>query len=614
MTVIRRTTKPVPDAWRVFGHSWFQYSTGPSGDQTGRVDALFRSAMDIEWNNWRNYAVGGARAMSNKRTNGGYARMLWCLNPPPRTTGPYAPDGGGTVICWGINDLAYFNPTVNTWVIASCVDAIRATVSRARSSVLWEENNAKIVWSGTASSSVTTAHNGFGSNGDFASGGYSAAMRRMTSTGSIGTLTLPTDYKGEPVVFAFSKAGGALGGTVTFGGTSGATGTFYTGGGQTEVTYFENGYTVKRITNLTSAAAGTTITMTSSSLDASGAIDFDCVWLESLNPPPVIVCDVARPGSNGYGGYGSWTGTELQKDQACLDLNTALGTMIAEFDGMVQMAYCDTAIGKDQSLTSDGVHPNEAGAGEIVDALVDARNRLIPPGTSNSYALSYNGPSPRTASQRRPRLANYYYGSDSMLYSNGTAFATAGGSGVHYTPVAGELYAVPFFVSEAREVFLRLGIEIMVVGTVAGTIRLGICDDINMSGYPQQLLSNGEGSSGTGSPQTALSVATTPAAPSVRDGASLVAGFGWVADPGLNWLLLKIETTGTGQTYRAISGQSDYMPNRPSNGTHSASLFPNGYCAWRLTGQATGAFTDFSFPSGATPVTTAPLVQAFKSK
>src|SRR3954469_13181444 len=94
--LVRRRVNPIPDFWQIHGHSWFQFQTGPSGDQTGRVDALTRAAFDIEYTGWRNRALTGARITQPGRAVGGWNRAAVARGLTNRSA-PYAPDGGATI-------------------------------------------------------------------------------------------------------------------------------------------------------------------------------------------------------------------------------------------------------------------------------------------------------------------------------------------------------------------------------------------------------------------------------------------------------------------------------------------------------------------------------------
>jgi lysophospholipase L1-like esterase len=625
---------PFTDFWKVAGHSWFQYQTGPSGDQTGRIDALFRSSMDTEHDNYFNYAIAGARAVAGTssfiadgRSKGGWARALQGWPVSNRTGAPYAPDGGGTLLCFGINDLGVLNGHV-ALNRGAYINAMRAMVSRARASRIYYTTNAAFTYG------AGFVSNPFGADGTQDPSGTNRNCHTTTGTppaSSTITYTIPADYAGEPIVMNFlqryitySGGGGGVpatgtnnAGTITFSGSAGITGTLYTGNGGPSG-FIEWSYLAKRImaagTNnagaaLTSANAGQTIIMTCSSMDAGTSdVWFDGGWLETKTPPPVIICNIARSTTAGYNNslYANWRAdavafggagialTDVQLDQDVTDTNTLLSALSLEFDSMVQVADCDTAIGKDATATSDGIHPNEKGAGPVVDAIIAARGQLTVPGTAVGKSLAQNGPAPRMGmfGGIRPRRVGDYATQEGIL-SYGT-----------YTPIAQEMYAVPFVVSQARDNYSKIGIEVTTAPTVAGTIRLAVYDDVNRVGYPQQIMS---GLDPTG---TALSVATTPAGPSVREASFTL---GWPADPGLYWLVLKVDTVGTGPVFRSVAtGISPFMPTRPSNGI--SGIIAMG---WKLTGVAVGALNSgalTTFPAGASPTATPPLIQVFRSK
>jgi len=252
---------------------------------------------------------------------------------------------------------------------------MRTVISRWRMAVIYE-NDFQI---GTR----TSYGAGFGS---VAAVGYTSndtAHWCTSTTNANFTLTLPSDYNGEVVSVCLVGAGGVAGGVVTWGGTAGMSGTTSTSNilPSSAVSHCP---VVKRFVNgggvslLTSANAGQTITGTVNTLDAGGAVMLDFWGLESKYPAPVIVCNAARLPAAGYTtNYPSWTGTEASRDQDVLDLNSNLSSLVAEFDGMVQIADMDSVISKDSTLlASDSLHPNEYGAAAIVDAIQTARKRL----------------------------------------------------------------------------------------------------------------------------------------------------------------------------------------------------------------------------------------------
>lgn len=593
--VVRLPKRPVPDFWQIHGHSWFQFQTGPSGFQDGRVDALVRSAFDIEYTGWRNRAMSGARITQPGRHVGGWSRAVTARGVAGRSA-PYAPDGGATILCWAWNDAAAMG-FQNASARSAVVDTHRAVISRCRASSIWNVTDAAR-WAFT---NWTLQGSGL----DLSSGGSTRSISVTTTNNA--TLTLPADYDGGTVAIAFLLRPGATGGTVTFSGTAGVTGTFYSGGGGQVGT--DHAYTVKRITNLTAANAGQTIILTCTSLDASSPIIFlDSAWVESRTPPPVIVCNLHKSivaASYGYTNAfsttwsASGTRTESQMD-ADVDLyNSALQAMVAEFDGMVQIADVNEAINPGGvkgvlAKTSDGIHPNEFGAGPIVDAIVAAKDRMIRPAGSFGETLSFNGPAPRSGQVQVPHPLAYPYHTPEIFNPVYTAAAVPGASG--------DVWAFPYVITGARETYMNLALEVTTVGTVGATVRWALYDDVDWVGYPQQQVPQSD--------TTTAAAFTVPiASTGVKDSSGLVGGFGFVADPGLYWIVIKIDGLGTSQQWRLVAGNTMNVPNRIAAGTN-----PGAYVGLKLTSQGTAALPG-TFPAGAIPtVGPAPAIMIKRTK
>lgn len=591
--VVRVPKRPTPDFWQIHGHSWFQFQTGPSGFQDGRVDALTRAAFDIEYTGWRNRAMSGARITQPGRSVGGWSRAVTARGPVARSA-PYAPDGGATILCWAWNDAAAAG-LQNASARSAIVDTHRAVISRCRASSVWNVTDAAR-WAFT---NWTVQASGL----DLSSSGTTRSSS-ITTTNSA-TLTLPTDYDGGTVAIAFLLRPGTTGGTVTFSGTAGVTGTFYSGGGGQVGT--DHAYTVKRITNLTSANAGQTIILTSTQIDASGIIFLDSAWVESRTPPPVIVCNLHKSIVASNYGYtnafsttwsASGTRTESAMDADVDTYNAALAAMVAEFDGMVQIADVNEAINPGGvkgvlAKTSDGIHPNEFGAGPIVDEIVKAKDRMVRPAGSFGETLSFNGPAPRAGMLEFPHPLAYPYHGPHVAGAAYTAAAVPGASG--------DVWAFPFWITEARSTFMNLSLEVTTVGTVTSTWRWAIYDDIDRVGYPQIQVPQSD---------TTTSAAFSPgiASTGMKDSSGLVGGFGFVADPGLYWIVVKIDSLGTSQQIRLVTGQSLWVPNRVAAGT------PVVAAGFKLTGQGTAALPS-AFPSGAIPTAgPAPAISLKRSK
>lgn len=567
---------PVPGRWTLYGHSYFARLIGTTWT-TGRTDAYLRMLLDVEYTNWSNYAVAGSNLIIQGVWTGGWARVMQTLTrtPPAGTNihgSPYFSDGGGTILAWGINDIGGVSGT-QTAIRAAFQQALRAVISRARSSVVFEDNSTVggVPTYGAGFTQVTSTQ-------DFSSG--STVRQATTTTSATVTITLPSDYKGEPVAIQFSAMPGTQGGTVTFSGTAGVTGTLALTG-VAPATPNSHLPVIKRITNLTSANAGQTIIITVTSLDASGLVLFDCWWLESLIPAPVIVCNVPRLLTAGYAGYANGIG-----DTDVANLNTAIVSVVAEFDGMVQIADLDGALNKNSArFAADGLHPNEDGARYCARAIQNAIRKLVPTDPT-APEVSTAQSAPQAGPVRLPRL-----GGGVQYYTIAATAATAAAP-----PAAGTIYAMPFMVTEGREMFNKFAMRLNAGGTAAGSIRIALFDDPGWTGYPANLVD--EPTVGG-----AMSLGTTAGIK-----ASTIS-FQWALDPGLWWILWLQVTTGTSQTYDMLQGPdlTGVMPLvNPS--TLVSNTTP---IAYQLTGQSTSGFFG-NFPSGAAVVGTCPKLALLK--
>jgi hypothetical protein len=565
-----------PSRWTLYGHSYFARAIGTVWT-TGRTDAYLRMMLDIEFTNWANYAVAGSNLIIQGVWTGGWARVMQTLTriPPAGTNihgSPYFSDGGGAIFAWGINDIGGVSGT-QTALRLAFQHALRAVISRARSSVVFEDNSTVggLPTYGSGFAQVTASQ-------DYSSG---STVRQATSTTNANlTITLPADYKGEPVAIQFSAMPGALGGNVSFGGTAGVTGTLALTG-VAPATPNSHLPVVKRITNLTATAASKTITVTVTSVDAGGLVIFDCWWLESLIPAPVIVCNVARLLTAGYGGYGNGIG-----DTDVASLNTAITSVVGEFDGMVQIADIDSALNKDSTrFAADGLHPNEDGARYCARAIQTAIKRLVPtdpaaPEVSTAQSAPQAGPA------RIPRLGG------GIQYHTIAASASTTGA----APAAGTIYAMPFVVTEGREMFNKFAFRVSTGGT-AGSIRIALFDDPGWTGYPQNLVDE---------PTVGGAMSTTTTTGMKTSSAGL---FTWALDPGLWWILWLQVTQGASEFYDMLVGpdMTGVMPwvNPTTLASYTTPI------AYQLTGQGTGGFFG-NFPAGATVAATCPKLALLK--
>jgi hypothetical protein len=565
-----------PDVWNWFSHSYGDGSAG-SFDQTGRMDAVFRQMLDIEYTNWRKYAVAGSRLMVEGASQGGWA-TLWRETSGgkfPAKTAPYTAEGGGLAMVFGINDLGTLGGAT-TQLRTAWQHALRSCISRWRASFIAENDTATGALQPTYGGTWTAETAKY----DQASSG---TWRFHATTAGTVTITLPSDYAGEPVVMCFIGRPGTNGGTVTFSGTAGVTGTIVTNDVMPAGT-LTNCPVIKRVTTLTSANASQTIIATVTA--NVGLVYYDCSWLESKSPPPVIVANIPRLTSTGYSTkYPSWTAATGTLDGDVQAFNADLVSVIGEFDGMVQLADIDAKMSPTGSpsaaLFSDGLHPNDLGAALCADALLDAVNRLTPNQTYG-IASQMNTPAAKAAAVRVPTLAPNYYTAE---------YATAG----TVTGTAGTMFAFPFPITESRTKWDQWAMEVSggTSITVGYSLRFGMYNDLNLTGYPDTLLQEVTVSG-------ALSTSTSTGVKTSTGG-----GFIWRPDPGFYWLVTKVEVvaSATTPTLRTVVGPNRYMPNSTTAGSVNGA----GYQCWTVTGLAAGVFPS-TFPTGGTLATSGPIV------
>lgn len=609
---------PVPCFWTFYGHSYYQGAFGVHNPQ-GRADSIMRNLFDLPAVQFsRNQAAVGARLVLSGAAQAGWTRVM--QNERGISLAPSYPDTAGSgafFLGWGINDIGFAGNTAQ--MNAAYQHALRACISRCRVGTrVWEASNAAFTYG--AGFTVQNFQWDVGSGDSY----YSATT---TTTATI-SWTIPADYKGGPLVFLFLAQPGVKGATFTWGGTAGVTGTTSTSNIVPAALATTRVPVVRRITNLTSANAGQTITLTATAIDATGSADFCGCWIESPWPPPVLVANAPRLNALGYSTYQgtyttslnatavastpgtitlasgttlglstagsatipsaggtvtiSWTGTTLTTltgvthtggsgnyssntltwpgpvDADILAFNAAvLPSLLAEFDGMVQLVDLDSAIAKDPvALGSDGLHPSELGAARIADAWFSA-SRTLAPSAGYGEAAQMNVPNQALVPLITPHLAASWYDSPALGGPNGTAYAA----------VAGDLWALPFTCTRQGENWLQWSVETL-AGSAAATIQFAVFDDRQQSGLPKYAYD-----------QVTSSPITLATGAAVFTSVSS-AGNGFLnlqPDPGLYWLVLLIVTAGTGVTFRTMKGPSLLMPS-PQGGT-------GGYCGWKLTGK-----------------------------
>lgn len=581
-------SKQVPGFWAAFGHSYLMTTVGTLY-QTGRFDAIVRGALDIEHFSWQNHCVTGAQLTNQGRSQGGYARVLQEVTKSTRTS-PYAANGGGCLMCWGINDIGISGNSAQ--MRTAWKYALRTVISRWRASSIKEDSDSSISWgSGWVSAGATQ---------DFTSG---TTMRNATTTtNATGTITLPADYKGETIALSFAGAAGVFGGKITFSGTSALAtslaASYPTGLSTSNIMATATHCPVTVRVAGTAADASKTIIMTVSSLDASGSVGFDAWWIEADNPPPVVICNIARLTTAGYAGYNTWSASQATADTDVANFNSDLASVVAEFDSMVQIADIDTPLNKGVPpasapagvttlLASDGVHPNEFGAALCADAVMAAIQKLTPTaGLGNSAQLQVDAP--QSGALRRGRQSQLIYLPELQTTGTSAAFGTS-------PMIAGNMWALPVVVTEGRERWIGLQCQMTTAtSTTAWQIRWGIYDDVGWTGYPQCLLTELT-SGGTFSLGTTTGIKASPS--------SGAGSLNLPLDPGLYWIAFKLDVAGASSgVMRTAVGPSQFVPAGIWTGTAAPTDV-----AWLASGLAAGALPT-TFPTGAATSGAAPLV------
>lgn len=625
----------LPFFWSFYGHSYWQGAFGVHY-ASGRADSIIQSLFAMEQvSQTKNHAVVGAKLTWTGLSQGGWVRLM--QNETGNMLNPSAPEvayDGAFMLGWGINDIGGSGNT--TQMNSAYQMALRAVISRCRCSRHWDSADTAFTYGAGFTQQSFTWDNAPGSS-------YYSATATTSATIS---WTIPSDFKGGPITFLFLAQPGVKGATFTWGGTAGVTGTTSTsnitpagfGGGRAPV--------VRRITNLTASNAGQTITLTVASIDSGGSADFAGAWIETIYPPPVQVANAPRLNALGYTAYQatytasglsgtnvsatpttitlasgttyglptagsmtipstggtvtlSWTGgpgsastTTLTGvtasggsgtyssntmswagpvDADILAFNSVITSLLPEFDQMVQLVDLDFAISKDPlALGSDGLHPSELGAARIADAFRATAQRLA---TNSPYGQSsqLNVQNKSLVPMYTPRMGGCWYT---------TAGAAIGGT--PYTPVAGDLFAIPFHATNKQEIWSRWSVETL-GGTVAPTVMFGVYDDRGHSGLPKHLYNNPM----TGPITLATGAAVFNSSTTSGQNGYFVLG----PDAGLYWLALLIVTTGTGVTFRTIKGPVPQMPQLASNGGGASTQV-----GWKLTGKGSTLPTTWDFP------------------
>lgn len=364
-----------------------------------------------------------------------------------------------------------------------------------------------------------------------------------------------------------------------------------------------NGYATYSVTRTATGLSGTAVASTPATIPIAGTagqLPFGFASAGTMTIPSAggtvtitytgVNSTPALTGCSASGGSGNYTSNTLTTpgpaDADVIAFNGYLTSLIAEFDPMVQVADIDSALNKSAACFSfDGLHMNELGAARIGQAILAAVQRLAPT-SPQGQAANLQQPFPVVTPMARPYVTGQWYTSDSFGGANGAA----------YTCVAGDMWALPVFVSSGVSAWTQWSMEMVAATSVAPTVFVAVYEDRMMQGYPMSMHIQ---------PANVTPLALL-AAPGVFTSTTTPGNNGYLSqaiDPGLYWLVVKIVTAGT-CALRTCKGPSWLMPNLLSTGGSPAPAAP---CGWKLTGQGAGAMSG-RFPSGAIASDNVPMI------
>lgn len=282
-------------------------------------------------------------------------------------------------------------------------------------------------------------------------------------------------------------------------------------------------------------------------------------------------------------------------DTDVTNLNTTIASVVASWDSMVQLVDLDTAIGGDSNLPSnnniyswyayDGLHLNDYGEGKLTQLILNAFNSLKPlPITIDGVNVGLE--EMISGGVALPAIDRRIINSGQVYTAENTTFG-----GAAYTAVVGDMYAIPFYITESSQMLTAIYVEQTNAPATAGSsVRVGIYDDFLLTGYPQNL--RWDFTSGG-----AVALGTTAAMKTIASTQT------YAIRQGLYWLVVKVDVLGTNaSTLRTITGPNKYMPNWAVGG---GVVTPIG---WKATAVTSPAALPGFFPTGATLVSTAPAI------
>ena len=316
------------DLW---GHSWIdQNNVGNSvmnwlPNTNSTFPYMLAASLGVPASQVINHAGTGAQITNPVRgaswAGCGFAKVLAEIN---KTKGPYLPfarNGNAHLVLYGINDIGNTSSANQSLLRSSALDIYTVLIAKMRSSYVVDANGGiGLSYSGTWGAANAAAI-------DY-TGGHAYAT---STTGGVFTYQIPAGYRGEPICFSMIGYASANTCSVTWGGTAGVTGTTNLASRSVNA----QSIVPLRITNLTSANSGQTITGTVAL--SSQTFILDGVFVGALKPVPVLLCNTptlpcrAIPIASGAGvtSIGSTTFTDSSVN---FSATTDTGAVLIETD------------------------------------------------------------------------------------------------------------------------------------------------------------------------------------------------------------------------------------------------------------------------------------------
>lgn len=346
-----QTRNLVTADWFIAGHS---YSVGVNQEN---VDKRFGVKLAARFGGIeQNIGVSGSCLCNDDASQpGGWARILQRARPGAMAS----------VLMYGVNDCSVNSFGTGGRADTTYPNCLRAGIVACRQKEPFHQYDDATHTATTGTWTVPAAPSTPRGLRDRCAG---SAYVEATAAASK-TITLPTDYNGEPISLIFIVNGANAGAaSATLSGTAGRTDVI----DLTPATYAVSAtrWSVRcfRIKNLTAANAGQTIVISRT----TGTVGYNGYFTETLQPSPVMVANIAK--FNPYSGF--WAAvTNAQTVVA----NGIIAAVVAEFDSQVQLVDIDTPLAGSGSnpqsaaagrnFASDKSHPSDEGQGLMYTAF-----------------------------------------------------------------------------------------------------------------------------------------------------------------------------------------------------------------------------------------------------